>query len=1218
MTEQTLPESTSRSPTDFVTPRYSSLFTRQAAFVAVMILLTGGGLTIAGYSFARMMLLEQQRMRLHQEVLERKRLLLAYIDRQEERTRMISGNSQLLALLDLHSEGTIDEDEFRNLALNELADIRDVTEPLTPKKERSGGRFLQIRLVDSQGQVLVDTARQPKEDTVTDLPQFQAKGTRFAMDAPRMEGGNFVVRVAAPVVTRSRRTFVALIDVDAAPLISLLTDRHGLGVTGQFRVGRLVNGQLQLMHPRQDAQLIDRQISQFPFLASAVAGRMDYGIARDHLGRGVMANSVPLEFDNWGLEVLIETSEAFAPLTPLATMLFGLAAGTLLAGILLSYTFTFRITRPLMQLVRFSGNLARGQLHERCPIDQDNEIGALARSLNHMAEELHHSYATLEQRVERRAAQLIKANKKLTHEVEIRRATERALDQERFLLLTLLETLPDNIYFKDRESRFIRIGRAMAKRFGLTDPADAIGKTDRDFFTEPHAAQARRDEEALMESGEPILELEEQETWPDGRLTWVATTKLPLRNERGELTGTFGISRDITQRRRAEMALLEAKEAADAANRAKSEFVANMSHEIRTPLNGIIGMTELALDTHLTAQQRDYLETVAQSAEALLLIVNDILDFSKIEAGKLDLEATEFPLHDTLDNTLHTMALRAQAKGLELAYYVAADVPECLIGDPVRFRQIITNLVGNAIKFTNQGEVVLRVRQCDLQEDRVTLLVEVSDTGIGIPHDKQEAIFEAFTQADASTTRKFGGTGLGLTISAYLVQRMNGRIWVESAEAVGTTFSFTAQFGWKTLPAADPTPVPRTHVWRTRVLVVDDNHTNLRILHEMLQSWGMLPTSIASSHEALTLLDEAARRGEPYPLLLTDCHMPEMDGFSLVESLRARPALRNTTVVMLTSGMKQDDAKRAEALGIAGHLLKPVRQSRLLQCLDAALSGGNIERPDELTVSPPPQHIPPLRVLVAEDGLVNQKLVRELLHKHGHHVTIVSSGQEAIDAYRAEPADLILMDVQMPGMDGIEATRQIRQLEQNTARHIPIVAMTAHAMKGDRERCLEAGMDEYVSKPLRARHLFDAMTAALARGIRPGPVPSGQQSPTPAEPSVPAVTIAWADALDAVNGDRDILRAVIEAYLEEAPKLLAEMRVAVQRQDAPGLQRASHTLKSSLRFFGALEATELAWQLELQGKESSFDNAANMIAQLEALVEQVNVALADDAPWTGD
>ena len=1198
---------------DFTVPRYSSLFTRQTAFVAVMILLTGGGLTVAGYGFARMMLTEQIQLRLHQKALERRSALLAYVGRQQERTRMISSNTQLLAMLDLYSDGLMSEEDFQSQSRAVLEDMRRITEPDSTHHVRDAGRLLAIRLVDLEANVVVDSGGAVHQVPMRDMPEFNTDRHQFVVGVPWNHRDQYRVQIAAPVATRAQRLFVALIEADAGPLMGLLTDRSGLGLTGEFVVGRVIDGQLQLMNPLQDAQLNDRDITHFPYLDTAVAGKMDYGPSVDRRGQDVLAACVPLEFGGWGLAAKIDYSEAYEPLTPLATMLFGLAAGTLLAGILLAYVFTFRITRPLMQLVRFSTNLARGQLYERCPIDRHNEIGVLAQSLNRMAEELQQSYTTLEQRVERRAAQLIVANRKLTHEAEVRRATERALDQERFLLLTLLETLPDNIYFKDRQSRFIRIGRAMAQRFGLSNPAEAIDRTDKDFFTQPHAEQARRDEEALMQSGEPILELEEQETWPDGHITWVASTKMPLRNEKGEIVGTFGISRDITQRRQAELALVEAKEAADAANRAKSEFVANMSHEIRTPLNGIIGMTELALDTDLTAEQRDYLETVAQSAEALLLIVNDILDFSKIEAGKLELEVMEFQLHDTLDNTLHTLALRAHKKGLELAYDVASDVPSCLIGDPARFRQIITNLVGNSIKFTHQGEVVVRVRVQQLRDDKVQLLVEVSDTGIGIPQDKQQAIFDAFTQADASTTRKFGGTGLGLTISAYLVQRMNGEIWVESEEGTGTAFFFTAEFGWKLERSPEPPPVSLHRLRNTRVLIVDDNHTNLRILHEMLESWGMLPTSLSSSREALETLERACRESDPYPVLLTDHHMPEMDGFELVASLRAQPALQDTIVLMLTSGMKPEDAERAKSLGIAVHLLKPVRQSRLLRYLEAALGGENIDRSEEFASAVPTRHLPPLHVLVAEDGLVNQKLVRELLRRLGHRVTIVTNGQDAVETYLAEPIDIVLMDVQMPGMDGIEATVQIRRHEEESGRHVSIVAMTAHAMKGDRERCLEAGMDEYVSKPLRANQLLEAMTTALSRGAITHRL-AGEPGLAPPMAPAATATVDWADALVAVNGDRETLQSVVEAHLEEAPKLLAQMQLAMPQQDASGLQRASHTLKSSLRFFGAVEAAELAWKLELQAKEGSFDNVPAMITQLTQLVEQINQVLAQGVP----
>ncbi len=1052
---------------DFTVPRYSSLFTRQTAFVAVMILLTGGGLTVAGYGFARMMLTEQIQLRLHQKALERRSALLAYVGRQQERTRMISSNTQLLAMLDLYSDGLMSEEDFQSQSRAVLEDMRRITEPDSTHHVRDAGRLLAIRLVDLEANVVVDSGGAVHQVPMRDTPEFNTDRHQFVVGVPWNHRDQYRVQIAAPVATRAQRLFVALIEADAGPLMSLLTDRSGLGLTGEFVVGRVIDGQLQLMNPLQDAQLNDRDITHFPYLDTAVAGKMDYGPSVDRRGQDVLAACVPLEFGGWGLAAKIDYSEAYEPLTPLATMLFGLAAGTLLAGILLAYVFTFRITRPLMQLVRFSTNLARGQLYERCPIDRHNEIGVLAQSLNRMAEELQQSYTTLEQRVERRAAQLIVANRKLTHEAEVRRATERALDQERFLLLTLLETLPDNIYFKDRQSRFIRIGRAMAQRFGLSNPAEAIDRTDKDFFTQPHAEQARGMKRPSCNRGNRSSSWKSRRRGRTGTSPGSPRRRCRCAMRRGKSSELSASHVTSLNAARAELALVEAKEAADAANRAKSEFVANMSHEIRTPLNGIIGMTELALDTDLTAEQRDYLETVAQSAEALLLIVNDILDFSKIEAGKLELEVTEFQLHDTLDHTLHTLALRAHEKGLELAYDVASDVPSCLIGDPARFRQIITNLVGNSIKFTHQGEVVVRVRVQQLRDDKVQLLVEVSDTGIGIPQDKQQAIFDAFTQADASTTRKFGGTGLGLTISAYLVQRMNGEIWVESEEGTGTAFFFTAEFGWKLARSPEPPPVSLDRLRNTRVLIVDDNHTNLRILHEMLESWGMLPISVSSSREALQLLEQAGRDSDPYPVLLTDHHMPEMDGFELVASLRAQPALQDTIVLMLTSGMKPEDAERAKSLGIAVHLLKPVRQSRLLRYLEAALGGENIDRSEEFASTVPTRHLPPLYVLVAEDGLVNQKLVRELLRRLGHRVTIVTNGQDAVETYLAEPIDIVLMDVQMPGMDGIEATVQIRRHEEESGRHVPIVAMTAHAMKGDRERCLEAGMDEYVSKPLR-------------------------------------------------------------------------------------------------------------------------------------------------------
>ncbi len=1239
MNEDPSAERTSVTAADRIVSPSSSLFTRQAIFVTVMILLTGCGLTIAGYGFARQILTQQIGKRLNLAAVERRNGLLGFISRQNERARVLRDDSQLLNLLDWYADELITAEEFREQAGQILADVQTSLAPSSAFSGDGCGRCLAISLIDVQGKLVLRSGDPVVKGPFSETAEYQRGRKAFTLGRWIDNEDYSRIVLSIPVITNARRLYVAILEVEAVPLVALLrVSPNSLENSGAIFVGRVVDGRVQLFDPMQDRLLKTHTPEEVRFFGAALHGKTDAGTVAHWNGRRVIAASRPLGYEDWALAVKVDEDDAYEPMGRMRVLLFGLAAGTLLVGILLSYAFTFRITRPLRELVQFSSNVARGNFQQRCPIDSNDEIGILAESLNHMAEQLQQSYATLEQRVERRAAQLIKTNKKLTQEVQARRATEQALEQEQFLLHTLLETLPDNIYFKDRESRFMRIGRAMASRFGLADPADAIGKNDHDFFTEQHANQARRDEEALMLSGEPIIDLEEKETWADGRITWASTTKLPLRNDAGELVGTFGISRDITQRRQAQLALREAKEAADAANRAKSEFVANMSHEIRTPLNGIIGMTELALDTDLSSEQRDYLETVAQSAEALLLIVNDILDFSKIEAGKLELEMTEFQLHDTLDNTLHTLALRAHKKGLELAYYVSADVPNCLIGDPVRFRQIVTNLIGNAIKFTQQGEVVLNVRVEQFDSNQVTLHVQVTDTGIGIAADKQRSIFEAFTQADASTTRRFGGTGLGLTISAYLVQRMSGKIWVESDEGKGTSFFFTATFGWKDEPSPRELDDHRDRLRGVKILVVDDNQTNLRILHEMLGAWEMQPTAVSSAKEALATIVQAAHDGTPYEVCLTDYHMPEMDGFSLVQQIRAHQDVCATIVLMLTSGSMPEDAERASALGITAHLLKPVRQSRLLTCLEAALLGEAVDRSIQIAAEDTSRQLPPLHILVAEDGLVNQKLVRELLHKRGHRVTVVSNGQEAVDTSGTQQPDVVLMDVQMPLMDGIEATRQIRARELNTGRHVPIVAMTAHAMKGDRERCLQSGMDQYVSKPLRVDQLFEAIAAALGRAATrhvqetPTPLTTQQDNSPPTEPdgqppasqqppemaaapgagAAPEETacdVDWHDALDAVNGDREILKSVVDAFLEESPQLLDRMRIAIESGDADALQRAAHTMKGSLRFFGVAHAAELAWQLETAGKTNALADAPNLFQQLETLARTLEPTL---------
>ena len=644
------------------------------------------------------------------------------------------------------------------------------------------------------------------------------------------------------------------------------------------------------------------------------------------------------------------------------------------------------------------------------------------------------------------------------------------------LLNALMEHIPDNIYFKDRGSRFIRINRAAADWYGLDDPAAVVGKSDFDLFTADHAQPAYDDEQDIIRTGKPLLHKEEKETWPDGRETWVDTSKLPLRDHEGNIIGTFGISRDITDRKIAERSLRAAKEAAEQANRAKSDFVANMSHEIRTPMNAIIGMAELLLDTPLNRSQREYAATIIESGDVLLALLNDILDFSKIEAGKVELDAVPFELRESIGVTMKSLAVRAHRKELELAYHIAPEIPDVLIADFGRLRQVLVNLVGNAVKFTDEGEVVLRI---DLQGETpagLQLRFEVSDTGIGIPADRLGKIFEEFEQVDKTTTRRFGGTGLGLTIASRLVSLMGGQIRVQSELGRGTQFSFSI-----VLPAApDAAPIirvpPSAALRGLRVLVVDDNATNRRILFDLLRNWEMEATAVGSGAEALPELVLARRENREYRLLLSDVHMPEMDGFDLAQRVREHADLRETMIMMLTSGTRPEDAARCKELKVAAHLSKPIKQSELLDAITLCLHGA--ATPEAAAQLPPSLSSQParvLRILLAEDSLVNQKLALGVLHKWGHAVTVANDGEEALAAWQAGDFDVVLMDVEMPHLDGFQTTQAIRAQELPSGRHVPIIAMTAHAMKGDRERCLTAGMDGYVAKPVRQKELLEAL-----------------------------------------------------------------------------------------------------------------------------------------------
>jgi len=664
------------------------------------------------------------------------------------------------------------------------------------------------------------------------------------------------------------------------------------------------------------------------------------------------------------------------------------------------------------------------------------------------------------------------------------------------------------------------------------------------------------------------------------------------------------LQRDIARRETLETELCAAKDAAEAANRLKSEFLANISYEIRTPMNGIFGMTELALEMDLTAEQRDYLELIKNSADSLLTVINDILDFSKIGAGKLQLNPIPFSLFDSLDHTLKALAVQADKKGLELIYQIASDVPEALIGDPGRLNQVVVNLVGNAIKFTPGGEVVLRVACESTTPHQVSLHFTVSDTGIGISEAQQARIFEVFTQADGASTRSHGGSGLGLTISKQLVEMMGGRMWVESIAAAGSVFHFTATFELQARAETPPGRADLSSVRGLRVLIVDDNATYRRVLADSLTHWHMQPVTVDTSQNAFEILQHGQQAHEPFELVLLDAVMPGLDGFALAERIKQHPGLAAATIMMLTASGQRGDAVRCRELGIASYLTKPIRQSELLDAILTVLG------------RPPQQNQPSTLVtrhslresrqhrdiLLAEDNPVNQKLLVRLLENQGQSVVAVGSGREVLAALEHDSFDLVLMDVEMPEMDGLQAAAVIRHREQQTGRHLPIIALTARAPQEDQDRCLEAGMDRCVSKPIRADELLAVVEGMLVDTPSPAVQdPLGSSS---------AALFDRSAALAYVDGDMGLLREMAELFLADYPQQMAKIQAAIAGSNSQALMRAAHSLKGVVGTFAAKATYEAALRLEMIGESGDLLAAPEAYAALEIAISRLAPVLA--------
>ena len=935
------------------------------------------------------------------------------------------------------------------------------------------------------------------------------------------------------------------------------------------------------------------------------------------------------------------------------------------------------------------------------------------------------------------------------YDVTQRKRIEEELAYERDLLRALLDHIPDRIYFKDVNCRFLRCSKSMARRLGLSDPQAVVGKTDFDFHPQEQAQEFYNDEQRILLTGEPLISKLERQVDPDGREIWASVTKVPIYTKSGSIAGLVGLSRDITQLKQTEQALRQAeekyraiyensvegifqttrdghfisanpalarlygygsqdeliaaltdienqlyvdpnrreefsrlmreqgavsgfesqayrkdksviwisesartvrdatgnfqfyegiveditarkqaeferekaREAVLESARTKAQFLANMSHEIRTPMNAITGMTGLLTDTRLTKEQREYVETIRDSTDTLLSVINDILDFSKIEAGKLSLEIIELDLREAVESSVEMLAERAHKKNIGLACWMDPDVPSQLRGDPVRIRQILANLVSNAVKFTEKGEVLVHVSKLEEDANRIVARFEVKDTGIGIAPQAMARIFQEFTQADGSTTRKYGGTGLGLTISQQIVSLMGGEIGVDSTPGEGSTFWFNVPLAKRLDVETQPTEAAHESLAGLRLLLVENSASLRRILHQQFEQWQIADEQAASTDEALKKIEDAARTGNPYPLLLVDIDMPGTDGLSLVQTIKNDPKLASSRIIMLTTLLNRLNPTTMKATGISACLVKPIRQSRLIETLVDVMSASGAASAQPMNSEAGDTHhfiseeaARHVRILLAEDNVVNQRVALKQLKKLGFSADAVTNGNEVLSALQRVPYDIIIMDCQMPEMDGYEVTRRIRQSGCDSYIHLRsapyIIALTANAMRGDRERCLELGMNDYLTKPLHLQELESVLYRALMR-IQPG---SSAPLPAPSKPQPEVLDHSVIEGLRELRepDQPDPLQELIELFFRDAMQRLTQMDTAAAAGEAAALGAAAHTLKGSAGNLGAKRLSAFCATLEKLAKAGETVKAIEILADVKTEFENVREVLKSE------